>query len=375
MTERPIITSLYLLPALDAALAAEASDVHLAAGCAPMMRVAGNLKPALDAEPMEAEQIMALLRDARGDAWDDNCPEGTELRFMHTHGSGARLRIVAQASERHPRLSIRIIPSAPRTAEEIALPDALMPLLSSQKGLIVISGTSGCGASTTLAALIDAINSQHARHILTLESPVEYWHSAKRSLVTHLDIPQGSHAAVAATITEALQSLHHRDVDVIAIADISHPDVLAAALAAAEAGHLVLGVMRTPTAQRTIERILDGANPDARERIRSMLASNIRAILCQTLLPHKESGGQVAAYELLIGNSAIRTLIREEKTAQIFGMMQMGQALGMSTLKDALIRLLHEGKVSEESVKSILLQHTEDEANGMVVTERKVTRL
>ena len=309
------------------------SDLHLRAGRPPIVRESGELI-SLDEPPVSGEEIELLLRSimTAGDfaSWRD----GGDSDFAHEIAEVGRFRCNAARDRVGPMGVFRMIPSAIRTANDLGLTPEVQALCQLNKGLVLVTGPTGSGKSTTLAALVDLVNATRSDHILTIEDPIEFVHQSQRCVITQRQV--GVHTKSFKT---ALRAALREDPDVIMVGELRDLETVSIALETAETGHLVFGTLHTTTAASTIDRIIDQFPTDRQSQIRVMLAESFRAVVAQTLCK-KIGGGRVAAYEILLANPAVANLIREGKTFQIPSIMQTNRRQGMVTLNDALLDLV-----------------------------------
>jgi twitching motility protein PilT len=337
------------MPAIDQylnqVLQANGSDLHFLAGDFARVRQYGELKP-LSPEPLVAEtvktalyEIMPKLSVERFEAKD-----GTD--FAYAMPGVARFRVNVMRQLNGMGAVFRAIPSKARTADELKLPEAVRNLCKINNGLILVTGKTGSGKSTTLAALIDDINTREKGHILTIEDPIEFVHTRKNCLISQREI--GVHAA---SFSSALMSALREDPDVILVGEMRDLETIRLALSGAETGHLVFGTLHTSSAAKTIDRIVDVFPAAEKEMIRAMISESIRAIISQTLLKTKDGAGRVAAHEVMLGTAAIRNLIRENKIAQMYSSIQTGQSAGMQTLDQCLADLVRRNVVAPSEAR------------------------
>jgi len=346
---------------LDAAMAAGASDLHLSAGTPPWLRVDGALRPLAGAGPMDAAAVEAALgalmtpaqaRDLaeRGDldfAWECAATASVRRPQAASPAPGApgavRFRVNAFRQARGPAAVLRRIPGAIPSLAETGAPWALAGLAQAEEGLVLVAGATGSGKSTTLAALVDAINGTRDAHVITIEDPVEFVHAPRRALVSQREVGRDT-----ADFATALRAALREDPDVLLVGELRDLETLRLALAAAETGHLVLATLHTRGAVSAIDRILGAFPPGERELARSSLSASLAAVVCQRLLP-RAGGGRVAAHEVLVATPAVRNLIRESRLSQLESVMQTGQAAGMQTLAQAVERLRAAGALAGRS--------------------------
>lgn len=331
----------------------KASDLHLSAGNPPIMRVDGDMLP-VKAPPLSGDIVKQMLYAIMTDQQRSEYERDYEIDFSISFGEEMRFRVNSFNTIDGPAAVFRTIPTKVLSLEDINAPEVLKRLCSLHKGLVLVTGPTGSGKSTTLAAMVDYINAQYTHHILTIEDPVEFVHKSKRSLINQREVGSSTKS-----FARALRSALREDPNVILVGELRDLETIHLALTAAETGHLVFGTLHTNSAPKTIDRIIDVFPSEDKAMVRAMLSVSLEAIIAQTLLK-KNGGGRIAAHEILLGTPAIRNLIREGKVPQISSMMQMGQKHGMLTMKDSLYRLLEEGKINQEAVKSYLA-YTDDE--------------
>jgi len=322
-----------------------ASDCHLSAGEPPMLRVNGDLKK-LDHPPLNKEDVHGLIYDIMNDAQRKMFEETHECDFSFELGDIARFRVNVFMQRKGEGAVFRTIPSKIITLEELAMPPILKQLCEKEKGLILVTGPTGSGKSTTLAAMVDYINTSFEGHILTVEDPIEFVHESKKCLVNQREL--GPHTG---SFANALRAALREDPDIILVGEMRDLETIQLALTAAETGHVVLGTLHTSSAPKTVDRVIDVFPPAQQAQIRAQFAESIEAVITQTLL-RKKAGGRVAALEILTGTTAIRNLIREGKIHQIPGTMQVSQKDGMQTMDMALQNLVARGVVTKEEAQS-----------------------
>ncbi len=322
-----------------------ASDVHISAWEQPMVRLHGDMKR-IEYPALSPEEVHNMVFDIMSDAVRKTFQEKNDVDFSFELGEVARFRVNAFRTRRGEGAVFRTIPTQVMTLEELALPPIMKTLCDKEKGLVLVTGPTGSGKSTTLAAMIDYINDTDEGHILTIEDPIEFVHKSKKCLVNQREV--GPHTE---SFNAALRAALREDPDVILVGEMRDLETISLALTAAETGHLVFGTLHTSSAPKTVDRIIDVFPAAQQEQIRAMFAESIQAVLTQTLLK-KRLGGRVAALEILIGTPAVRNLIRENKIHQIPSTMQTGQAFGMQTLDMALVDLVNKGIVTREEAQS-----------------------
>ena len=322
----------------------KASDLHLSAGLPPMIRVDGDVRriniPALD-----HKQVHALVYDIMSDKQRRDYEEFLEVDFSFEIPSLARFRVNAFNQNRGAGAVFRTIPSEVLTLEDLACPPLFREVIQQPQGLILVTGPTGSGKSTTLAAMIDYINKNEYGHILTVEDPIEFVHTSQKCLINQREVHRDTHG-----FNEALRSALREDPDIILVGELRDLETIRLALTAAETGHLVFGTLHTTSAAKTIDRVVDVFPAEEKSMVRSMLSESLQAVISQTLLK-KIGGGRVAAHEIMIGTPAIRNLIREDKVAQMYSSIQTGGALGMQTLDACLKTLVSKGLVSRDSAR------------------------
>ena len=302
-----------------------ASDLHLSSGLPPMIRVDGDIRR-LNVPAMDNKEVRALIYDIMGDRQRRDYEEHLEVDFSFEVPGVARFRVNAFNHARGAGAVFRTIPSDVLSMETLGLGEVFERLAMLPRGLVLVTGPTGSGKSTTLAAMVDYVNNHRYEHILTIEDPVEFVHTSKRCLINQREVHRDTHS-----FADALRSALREDPDVILVGELRDLETIRLALTAAETGHLVFGTLHTTSAAKTIDRIVDVFPGEEKSMVRSMLSESLQAVVSQTLLK-REGGGRVAAHEILIATSAIRNLIREDKIAQIYSAMQTSGGLGMQTL-------------------------------------------
>ncbi len=314
------------------------SDLHLSSGNPPLVRISGDLKP-LKCDPLTGDQVKAMLYSIMTEEQRSEYEEERDLDFAIAFGESARFRVNAFNINRGPAAVFRTIPTVIPSLDDLNAPAMFRQFAEFEKGLVLVTGPTGSGKSTTLAAMINHINKSFNKHVLTIEDPVEFVHKSDRSLINHREV--GRHTK---SFARALKSALREDPDVILVGEMRDHETIGLALTAAETGHLVMGTLHTSSAAKTIDRIVDVFPAGDKEMVRSMLAGSLQAVISQILLK-KVGGGRVAAHDILVGTPAVRNLIRENKVPQITSMMQMGQRYGMQTMEDSVKALVSDGLV------------------------------
>ncbi|MCS6926693.1 MAG: type IV pilus twitching motility protein PilT [Candidatus Binatia bacterium] len=330
---------------LTFAAQAGASDVHLSSGEPPMIRLHGDMKK-LDHPPLSREEVHALIYDIMNDSQRRLFEEHLELDFSFDLGTIGRFRVNVFMQQRGEGAVFRTIPTKILSPEELGLPPIIKKLCDREKGLILVTGPTGSGKSTTLAAMIDYINSTYEGHIVTIEDPIEFTHSSKKCLVNQRELGTHTHS-----FANALRAVLREDPDVILVGEMRDLETIQLAITAAETGHLVFATLHSPSAPQTVDRVIDVFPAAQQAQIRTQFADAIEAIITQTLCK-KKGGGRVAALEILVATPAVRNLIREGKVHQIPSAMQVGQKDGMQTMDMALIDLAMRGIITREEAQA-----------------------
>ncbi|HEV8309434.1 MAG TPA: type IV pilus twitching motility protein PilT [Methylomirabilota bacterium] len=333
-----------------------ASDLHLSAGSKPLMRLHGELTP-IDNEPLSKDAVHRMVYEILNDDQRRQFEESRDLDFAIELGDIARFRVNVFNQRNGEGAVFRVIPTQLRTLQELGMPEVIQALAARENGLVLVTGPTGSGKSTTLAAMIDLINSTTRKHIITLEDPIEFVHRSKTSLVNQREI--GPHTK---SFASALRAALREDPDVILVGEMRDLETISLALTAAETGHLVFGTLHTKSAPKTIDRVIDAFPPGQQQQIRVQLAEALQGVVSQLLLPTKDKKGRVAALEIMVATVAIRNLIREAKTHQMPSAIQTGTQLGMQSLEQALKTLLMQGRVDRAHAESILLSSTAGQA-------------
>ncbi|HET7633288.1 MAG TPA: type IV pilus twitching motility protein PilT [Burkholderiales bacterium] len=317
-----------------------ASDLHLSSGLPPMIRVHGDIRR-INVPPLAHEDVHAMVYDIMSDSQRKVYEEHLECDFSFEVPNLARFRVNAFVQQRGAGAVFRTIPSGVVTLESIKAPKIFADIARQPRGIVLVTGPTGSGKSTTLAAMVDHVNENEYGHILTIEDPIEFVHEAKKCLINQREV--GPHTL---SFSNALRSALREDPDVILVGELRDLETIRLALTAAETGHLVFGTLHTSSAAKTIDRIVDVFPAAEKEMVRAMLSESLRAVISQTLLKLKSGNGRVAAHEIMIGTPAIRNLIRENKVAQMYSAIQTGQSFGMQTLDQNLQDLVKRGVVA-----------------------------
>ncbi len=327
----------------------DASDLHLSAGEVPMVRLHGDMARLEGEQPLSANQTHLLLESIMPERNRKEFLECNDTDYAHEIPGVARFRVNIFKDRKGSGGVFRTIPTTILTAEQLGLPPVILSFCNLSKGLVLVTGPTGSGKSTTLAAMIDYINKTRTDHIITIEDPIEFVHPNQKCLINQREIPTHTTG-----FKKALRAALREDPDIVLVGEMRDLETIAIAIETAETGHLVFGTLHTTTAISTVDRIIDQFPADRQAQIRTMLAESIRGVVAQTLLK-KNGGGRVAALEVLVINSAISNLIREGKTFQIASLMQTGKKLGMQTLNDSLFDLIKKKIVDpdEAYIKSV----------------------
>jgi twitching motility protein PilT len=322
-----------------------ASDLHLSAGRPPMIRVDGDLRR-LNAPVLEHRAVQALIDAIMNDQQRKDYGTFLETDFSFELPGVARFRVNAYHQTRGAAAVFRTIPSKVLTLAELQAPEVFRHIVAVPRGLVLVTGPTGSGKSTTLAAMVDDVNAKEYGHILTIEDPIEFVHVSKRCLINQREVHRDTLG-----FSEALRSALRQDPDIILVGELRDLETIRLALTAAETGHLVFATLHTSSAAKTINRIVDVFPAAEKPMVRSMLSESLRAVIAQTLLK-KTGGGRIAAHEIMLATPAIRNLIREDKIAQMYSSIQTGQAHGMQTLDQNLAELLKRGLISKADARA-----------------------
>ena len=321
-----------------------ASDLHLSAGLPPMIRVDGDVRR-INLPHMEHKEVHALIYDIMNDKQRKDFEEFLETDFSFEVPGVARFRVNAFNQNRGAGAVFRTIPSKVLTMEDLGRGQVFKDIAMKPRGLVLVTGPTGSGKSTTLAAMIDFINDSRYDHILTIEDPIEFVHESKKCLLNQREVHRDTLG-----FGEALRSALREDPDIILVGEMRDLETIRLALTAAETGHLVFGTLHTTSAAKTIDRVVDVFPAAEKAMVRSMLSESLQAVISQTLMK-KVGGGRVAGHEIMMGTPAIRNLIREDKVAQMYSSIQTGASIGMQTLDQCLQNLLKKGVISRDAAK------------------------
>ncbi|MDA3870682.1 MAG: type IV pilus twitching motility protein PilT [Gammaproteobacteria bacterium] len=321
-----------------------ASDLHLSAGLPPMIRVDGDVRR-INVDLMEHEDVHSMVYDIMNDKQRKTFEEYWETDFSFEIPGLARFRVNAFNHNRGAGAVFRTIPSKILSLEDLGAPKIFEDIANTPRGMVLVTGPTGSGKSTTLAAMVNYVNENHYGNILTIEYPLEFVHESKKSLVNQREVHRDTLG-----FADALRSALREDPDVILVGEMRDLESIGLALSAAETGHLVFGTLHTSSAAKTVDRIVDVFPAAEKEMVRAMMSESLRAVISQTLLK-KVGGGRIAAHEIMIGTPAIRNLIRENKVAQMYSAIQTGQSIGMQTLDQNLQELLSKGLINKDEAR------------------------
>jgi len=326
----------------------KASDLHVSSGEPPLVRIHGEMRR-IEGQPLEKEAIHRMIYDILNDDQRKTYEEFFEIDFSFALGEYGRFRVNVFKQNRGDAAVFRTIPNTIPTFEELGLPKVLMDLSRLEKGLVLVTGPTGSGKSTTLAAMVDLVNTELKGHIITIEDPIEFVHPGKSCFVNQREL--GPHTQ---SFANALRSALREDPDVMLVGEMRDLDTISLALTAAETGHLVFGTLHTSGAPKTIDRIVDVFPGAQQNQVRSMLSESLQAVITQALFKRRDGRGRVAGFEIMIATAAVRNLIRENKIAQIPSMMQTSKGMGMQTMEASVKDLMARNLVTQEEVSFYL---------------------
>jgi twitching motility protein PilT len=320
---------------LEQMLELDASDLHLAVGSAPAFRVRGSLMPAADHEKLDSETTRQAIYSILTSEQQKQLELDRQIDFAYSLPGIARFRVNAFFQRGSVGAAFRLVPGKISTLEDLKLPPVLHTLAEKPRGLVLVTGPTGSGKSTTLAAIVDEINKTRSDHILTIEDPIEFLHRHNKCIVNQREI-----GTDARSFAEGLRAALRQDPDVLLVGEMRDLETISTALTAAETGHLVFGTLHTQTASSTIDRVIDVFPPSQQQQVRIMLANSLQAVVTQTLLPTADGSGRVAALEILLPDDAVRNLVRQAKVEQVYTVMQTSSSRGMQTMEQALADLV-----------------------------------
>ena len=326
---------------LEEVVKKRASDLHIQVGLPPMLRIDGTLVAATGTQPLDEATVERLVFQILDEDQRQILLKDKEFDFSFAFGTLGRFRVNAFHERGNLAAALRLIPNEIKTAQELGMPPIVNTFADFPRGLVLVTGPTGSGKSTTLAAMMDYVNEKYSAHILTIEDPIEFVHQSKKCLVNQRELGEHTHS-----FANALRSALREDPDIILVGEMRDPETIGLALTAAETGHLVFGTLHTTSAAKTIDRVIDVFPAAEKEMVRSMLSESLRAVISQTLLKTKDGKGRVAAHEIMISTPAIRNLIRENKVAQMNSTIQTGQNFGMQTLDQCLQDLVRRNIIS-----------------------------
>ncbi len=333
-----------LLAALHEVVALGASDLHVSANASPMLRIDGGLRPAGTGVPWERHKVTSALYSIMSDQQREQFEDVLELDFALTLTAESRFRVNFYQQRGVIGGAFRLIPTEIKNLKELGVPESIGGFAKLPRGLVLVTGPTGSGKSTTLAALIDLVNRTRADHIVTVEDPIEFLHSNQKALINQREVGGDTHS-----FANALKHVLRQDPDVILVGELRDLETISVALTAAETGHLVFATLHTQSASQTIDRMIDVFPPHQQGQVRSQLASTLQGVVTQTLVKHASGVGRVVATEVMVTTPAVANLIREGKTYQIPSAMQAGRELGMHTMDQHLADLVNAGRISHKA--------------------------
>ena len=339
-------TALKIETMLEQVIKFDASDLHIQVGLPPMLRVDGHLKAIDDTAVLEPAEVERLVFSILDDDQKEILLKDKEVDFSFAFGNYGRFRVNAFHERGNLAAALRLIPAKVRSLDELKMPKILQDFTMFPRGLVLVTGPTGSGKSTTLAAMVDRINTERSVHILTIEDPIEYAHHSKKSIVVQREIHYDTYSFAA-----ALRSSLRQDPDVVLIGEMRDLETIAAAVTIAETGHLVLATLHTNSAAQSIDRMIDVFPPHQQQQIRVQLAGMLQGICSQRLVPGI-GGGRVIATEILVATGAVRNIIREGKTHQLDAVIQTGGEYGMQSMDRTLVSLVQEGKITYDEAKN-----------------------
>ncbi len=348
--------------ALQQVLLTSGSDLHISAGAPPMIRVDGALRPIKDAPVWSQDKVASALTSILTDKQKEIFEEHLEFDFAYTLSENARFRVNLYQQRHNMGAAFRLIPTEIKPLAALGVPESIGSFAKLARGLVLVTGPTGSGKSTTLAALIDLVNKTRTDHIMTVEDPIEFLHQNQKSLVNQREVGHDTHSFAA-----ALKHVLRQDPDVILVGELRDLETISVALTAAETGHLVFATLHTQDAPQTIDRIIDVYPPHQQNQVRAQLAATLQGVVCQTLLKRANGKGRVVATEVLMATHAVANLIREGKTYQVHSAMQAGREAGMHTMDQHLADLVNSGQITFDAAV--------EKAHDFEVLKRLVTRV
>jgi twitching motility protein PilT len=338
---------------LEEVIKKKASDLHIQVGLPPMLRVDGALIPATNAPVLTEETIETLIFAILDEDQKQILLKDKDFDFSFAFGDLGRFRVNAFHERGNLAAALRLIPNEILSAEQLGLPPIISKLADYPRGLVLVTGPTGSGKSTSLAAMINKINIERSAHIITIEDPIEYTHRSRKSVIVQREVHYDTYSFSA-----ALRSALREDPDVVLIGEMRDLETIASAITIAETGHLVLATLHTNSAAQSIDRMIDVFPPHQQPQIRSQLSNILQAIVCQRLIP-AIGGGRVAAAEVLIATSAVRNIIREGKTHQLEAVIQTGAEFGMQSMDRTLVNLIHAGSITYDEARNYAVDQDE----------------
>ena len=339
-----------LLKILDRAKDERASDIHFSSNNHISFRIDGDIQIVKDLKILSVKDIVGLISPIMNDFVKKSFEKHKQVDFAFTGNNKMRYRINVYKTIHGISVAFREIDNNIRTLDDLKTPAILKKFCEAQKGLIIVSGPTGSGKSTTLAAMIDYINTNFKKHIITIEDPVEFIHNSKKSIIDQRELGRD-----AESFAMALKGALREDPDIIMVGEMRDPETIKMALTAAETGHLVFATLHTLSAAKTIDRIIDACDASEKEMIRTILSTSLKGVVLQTLLKKSEGTGRIASFEIMVAIDAIKNLIREDRVHQIDSMIQTGQKFGMVTMKDFTMNLLETGAIDSSEAQKILI--------------------
>ena len=335
-----------------------ASDLHLSAGSPAVIRVNGTMKR-VKGEPLSSDDIRTMLYSVMTEDQRAEYEKDMEIDFAIALGEKSRFRVNGFTSRLGACAVFRTIPTEVPTMAELELPPVMRRFAELEKGIILVTGPTGSGKSTTLASMINHINLHMPKHIITIEDPVEFFHHSKKALINHREVGTDTKS-----FKRALKSALREDPDVILVGEMRDYETISLALTAAETGHLVFATLHANSAAKTIDRVIDVFPTGDKEMVRAMLASSLQGVVAQTLLKRADGAGRIGAFEILVGTNAVRNLVRENQIPQMYSMMQTGSRYGMITMEDAVADLLEAGIIDKDEARRAIMTTTDSEDEG-----------